>query len=226
MMQIVIVGLGGIGSILVQKLCRFLYYSHEEAASIALVDGDTYEPKNYERQEFINLGPKAETQARELSSKYPDIEFVAFNEYVTEENIGDIIINDSIIFLCVDNHKSRKLISEYCKELENVTLISGGNDFTDGNAQIYIRERGSDKTPDLCAYHPEIANPEDRSPHEMSCEELSRAEPQLYFANLGAATLMCWAFYNTVIKSDKTTSEAYFDLRKMSIMSYTREVKK
>ncbi len=44
--------------------------------------------------------------------------------------------------------------------------------------------------------HPEIADPKDKSPAEMSCEELAvEAAPQLLFMNLSVASAMLSAFY-------------------------------
>ena len=51
-------------------------------------------------------------------------------------------------------------------------------------------------------YHPEIENPLDKSPDEMSCEELSHAEPQLYFTNFMVAGHMCSAFYNIIERNN------------------------
>ena len=223
--NIAIVGLGGVGSILAERLCRFLNFSQDYKSLILLVDGDKYEPKNYERQEFIGIGNKAETKAHELASRFPKIEFDVFDAYINEDNIQDVISEDTVVFICVDNHKSRMVINNYCKTLNNVTIISGGNELTDGNAQLYVRKGGKDLTPDLCAYHPEIANPEDKLPDEMSCEELSVSEPQLYFTNLGVATLMCWLFYNSVVKGQHERSEVYFDILSMNSNSKIRIVK-
>jgi len=223
-MNIVIIGLGGVGSILSERLSRFLNYSRDERSRILLVDGDTYEMKNYERQEFSQLGNKAEIKSVELQMIYPNMSYETFPSYVNEGNLIEVIKDNAIVFLCVDNHKTRMIVSRYCQNLQNVTLISGGNEFTDGNVQIYIREGGVDLTPDLCAYHPEIANPDDKLPEEMSCEELSHSDPQLYFANLGVATLMCWAFYNAVVQGDHTRSEVYFDMLSMSADSKIRKV--
>jgi hypothetical protein len=96
---------------------------------------------------------------------------------------------------------------------------------TDGNVQLYVRKGGVDLTPDLCAYHPEIANPDDKLPDEMSCEELSKSEPQLYFTNLGVATLMCWMFHNAVINEQYERSEVYFDINQMAADAKVRTVK-
>ena len=224
-MNIVIVGLGGVGSILVERICRYINYSVDEKKTVLLVDGDTYEVKNFERQDFTRIGNKADIKADELELKFENIEFDVVEEYINEENVKDIIQSGDIVFMCVDNHKSRMVINNYCKTLNDVTIISGGNELTDGNAQLYVRKGGVDLSPDLCAYHPEIANPDDKLPDEMSCEELSKSEPQLYFTNLGVATLMCWLFYNSVIGNQHDRSEVYFDIVTMTADSKIRPVR-
>jgi len=224
-LPITIIGLGGVGSILAERMCRFLNYSNDLTADILLVDGDEYEQKNYERQEFTRMGNKADIKATELQIKFSELRFDSYEAFVNEKNITETIREGEIVFLCVDNHKTRMIVSNYCKTLQDVILISGGNEFTDGNVQIYVRKGGKDLTPDLCAYHPEIANPNDKLPEEMSCEELSNSDPQLYFTNLGVATLMCWSFYNVVIKEQFERSEVYFDMLSMTTDAKIRIVK-
>lgn len=224
-MKIVIIGLGGVGSILSERLCRFLNYSGEHEVNILLVDGDVYELKNYERQEFNRIGNKADIKADELGMKFSNLGFDIYDAYINEANIANVIKEGNIVFICVDNHKSRMIINNYCKKLNDVTLISGGNELTDGNVQLFVRKEGEDITPDLCVYHPEIANPDDKLPEEMSCDELAQSEPQLYFANLGVATFMCWMFYNCTIKEQHEISEVYFDLVNMTSDAKIRTLK-
>ena len=224
-LSIKIIGLGGVGSVLCEKISRFLNYATNIQASLLLVDGDTYETKNYQRQEFTQMGNKSEIKGGDLEDKFPNINLNYYPAYINETNINEVIKTGDIIFLCVDNHKTRMITSKYCNNLNDVTLISGGNEFTDGNVQIYVRKGGKDLTPDLCAYHPEIANPDDKLPEEMSCEELANSEPQLYFTNVWVATLMCGAFYNVVIKNSIGASEIYFDMIQMSAIAQTRAVK-
>lgn len=223
--QIVVVGLGGVGTILVERLARFLNYSRDISSKILLIDGDSYEMKNYARQEFSEIGSKAEVKELELQMKFPRMRFMSENAFITEANVGNFIKDGSIVFMCVDNHKTRKIISNYCKNLKDITLISGGNEFEDGNVQIYVRREGVDLTPDICAYHPEIQDPTDKLPTEMSCEELSNSAPQLYFTNLGVATIMCWAFYNAIIRGKFLKSEVYFDITTMTADSKSRTLK-
>lgn len=223
-MQITIIGLGGIGSVLVNTISRYLNTKNDSTA-IILVDGDDYESKNRERQEFLNFGNKAEAKVSELIHKFENINFLAIPEFLTENNCNLIIKENAVVFVCVDNHKTRRLISEYAKKLNNITIISGGNELTDGNVQIFIRKNGENLTPSLTDYHPEIKEATDKSPNEMSCEELSNAAPQLFFTNFMVAGHMCSAFYNVFEKNNLKISEVYFDLLTMNSNSKIRTPK-
>lgn len=224
-MNILIIGLGGIGSILADQVARYLNYDPNfRDSTLTLLDGDSYETKNYVRQNFVDLGNKATSKYFDLISRFHNIKFAHMACFLTKLNI-DLLDKFDIIFMGVDNHKTRKLVSDYCKTLQNVILISGGNEYTNGSSQLYIRKEGKDLTPDLCAYHPEIRNAIDKSPDELSCEELAMSTPQLLFTNLTAAMTMCWLFYNTVIRNDIKKSEVYFDIEKMAADSKQRVVK-
>jgi molybdopterin/thiamine biosynthesis adenylyltransferase len=230
-MKIVIIGLGGIGSFLSELISKFLEYDDSiKDKKIVLVDGDIYESKNATRQFFNHLQAgenKAAQKQRELSYKYRSIEFSYISTYVNISNIGGVIQEKDVVFLCVDNHKTRRVVSDYCSSLQNILLISGGNELTDGNVHIYFRRNGESITPSLIDYNSEILNSDDRSPEEMSCEELSQSLPQLLFTNVGAATIMCWAFYSLIkpVKFVKVPSIIYFDIMNLSVIPKIREVK-
>ena len=227
-MEITIIGLGGIGSILSNTISRYLDTNRAlHPVMITLVDGDDYEFKNNERQEFISYGNKAIVKSVELQSKFQNIIFNSCPEFLSEENAPNIIKEESIVFVGVDNHTTRKLVSDYAKKLNDTVVISGGNDLTDGNVQIFIRKGGIDVTPSLTDYHPEIKDPKDKSPSEMSCEELSLSSaPQLFFTNFMVAAHMCSAFYNIIEKNNYKISEVYFDLLSMNSNSKIRVPKK
>lgn len=195
-MEIKVIGLGGIGGALLPYLCRYLQ-SEGERVRITLVDGDDFETKNLDRQSFETLGNKAKVKAQELAREFPGLSFRAIPEYVTESNIEEVVREGDITFLAVDNHKTRSLVGRRCEALDEIVLISGGNDLTDGNVQVHVRRGGEDLTFPLARFHPEIQDPQDRSPAEMSCEELQQASsPQLLFTNLAVASAMLNAFYS------------------------------
>jgi molybdopterin/thiamine biosynthesis adenylyltransferase len=211
MLEIKAIGIGGIGCALLPFLCRYLQYSGDKAR-ITLIDGDSFERANAARQAFDRLGNKAEVKARELAREFENLSFRAAPEFVTPENVSRLLKEGDVIFLMVDNHASRKLVSGHAATLANVTLISGGNDFTDGNVQVYLRRDGQDLTPSLSRYHPEIAQPLDRNPGELSCEELmAQGAPQLLFTNLMVASMMLNAFY-AFTQGRLDYSEVYLDI--------------
>ena len=209
MREIKVVGVGGIGCALLPHLCRFLCHGGPPAASggggngapgaparVTLVDGDAFEARNAARQAFAALGNKARVKAAELAREFEALSLRAVPEFIHEGNAAGIIGEGDVVFLAVDNHRTRKVVSDHCRTLRDVVLISGGNDLTDGNVQVYVRRAGSDVTVPLTRFHPEIASPRDRSPVEMSCDELQReGAPQLLFTNLAVASAMLNAFY-------------------------------
>jgi hypothetical protein len=236
-----IIGLGGIGSWLVQFLSKYARFTmlQNKKIIITCIDGDTYDSLNRPRQNFENLGNKARIKMLELQSEYDKyvprgfkletFDFACVEDYVSTDNIDSIIEEGDTIFLCVDNHKTRSIVSKHCKKLDDVILISGGNDITVGNIQIYQKKGGEEITSDLCAYHPEIENPQDKAPYEKSCEELQESEPQLIFTNIMVATLMCCAYYNLItgkINIDNQIGEAYFDICTLKCDSKMRKPKK
>ncbi len=211
MLEIKAIGIGGIGCALLPFLCRFLQYAGEPAR-LTLIDGDRFERSNAARQAFSRLGNKAEVKALELAQEFEALALRSAPEYVTEENVSRLIVSGDLVFLMVDNHASRGLVSRHAATLPDLTLISGGNDYEDGNVQIYVREKGQDLTPALTRYHPEIANPQDQNPATMSCEELMAAgAPQLLFTNLMVASLMLNAFY-ALRQGRLNYSEVYLDI--------------
>ena len=195
MRQIKVIGIGGIGCALLPHLARYLQ-AKGEAARVTLVDGDAFETRNADRQAFSRPGNKAKVKATELAQQFEELSFRAVPEFVCPENVETVVGSGDVVFLGVDNHATRRLVSDRCQCLAEVTLISGGNDYTDGNVQVYSRRANRDVTSPLTRFHPEVAEPKDRSPHELSCEELSRgAAPQLLFTNLAVASAMLNAFY-------------------------------
>jgi len=198
-----LIGLGGTGGIVARYLSIFLG-SLGRAFRLVFVDGDNFEPGNSARMFYGSYGNKAVVTRADLIERFADSELslLAIKEYVTAENVSRLIQNHDVVILCVDNHATRKLVAEHCAMLDDVCLVSGGNDGvgedgsgvvrrgTYGNCQIYIRRGGKDLCPPLSQFHPEIREPGDHSPAEESCTEIIRSAPQLLFANLAVASMI------------------------------------
>lgn len=225
--RFVFIGLGGIGSFLVNIMAKYCNYDFKEKENFKniefiLIDGDKYEPKNQNRQFFENGNfdvNKAESKVNELTLIYPEIYFKAIDEFITQENVSQYIQENDIVFSCVDQHISRKIISDWVSELNDVLLISGGNELTTTTVQIHYRKEVKDLTPKITKYHPEIENPDDKHPNDMSCEELSNVEPQLIFTNALVAVMMSASFYNFIIRGDYEIGEVRGDLETMNVVA-------
>jgi hypothetical protein len=217
-----VVGLGGVGCALLPHLAVFLR-STGKSVRLVLIDGDEFEAlSNSKRMIFHEVGNKAEVKAKEIRQTLGDacnINVIAIPEYITNENLERLIKPNDIVFLCVDNHPTRKLVSDQLAKLTNGVIVSGGNEGVDpprergtyGNAQIYIRRDGKDLTVPLGKYHPEIANPKGKLPSDMDCIEMAFSMPQILFTNLAVASAMLNTFY-ALLCGKLTYQEVKFDV--------------
>jgi hypothetical protein len=202
--RVKVIGLGGIGCAVLQYLAVFLK-GLDRPLRLVLIDGDRFEPANTRRMVFQTVGNKAEVKAAETAAWLGDcdVAVAAVPRYLTVENVGELILPGDHVFLCVDNHPTRKLVSDHCATLPDVALFSGGNEGVDpprergtyGNVQVYLRRDGRDVTVPLTRFHPEIANPKGKLPTEASCVELALSTPQILFTNLAVASALLNAFF-------------------------------
>ncbi|NLX99362.1 MAG: hypothetical protein GXY83_24760 [Rhodopirellula sp.] len=222
---VVIIGLGGIGSILAHYLLLFLA-SLKDEFHVLLCDGDSYEPSNQYRIVVPDFANKAIAQASWLNENLgrPGLYIRPYPQYLNDKNRREVIQERSLVCLAVDNHATRLLASRTVAELCNGVLISGGNDGVGpgetgsyGNIQIYGRIDNCDAFgAPLQRFHPEIANPADRNPDELGCIELaaSGAIPQVLFMNLAVASAMCNAVWRLLMPpaDERMYDEVCFDI--------------
>jgi molybdopterin/thiamine biosynthesis adenylyltransferase len=224
-----IIGLGGIGQIVAVHLTRFLC-SVPRAATVMLIDGDDFEHGNETRMLVPDYyRNKAESLQAELAGQCAssEVTMVAVPEYVSPDNIDRLVPSGpgEFVLLCVDNHATRNLVGTHACGLDDICVISGGNDGvgrdgsgtmrhgTAGNVQIYIRAAGKEKTPSLMKFHPEIADPSDRLPEDAGCGELLASVPQILFANLCAASCMLSTWWLHAC-AELDYCELVFDIRR------------
>jgi hypothetical protein len=200
---VVQVGAGGIGHILAPNVVQFLAaLLPDKAVRIVLCDGDLFEPRNTYRMDVPDFDNKAVAVATDLERRFgrPGLQIRAVPQHMTRQNVAQIIRCGDCVMLAVDNHNTRSLASERCAQLDDVVLISGGNDGVEsgrtgtyGSVQVFIRVGGRDRTAPFGRFHPEIANPADRNPADvLDCMEAqAQGAAQLRFANLAVASAMC-----------------------------------
>lgn len=202
--RIKLIGLGGIGCIVLPYLTVFLK-SLGKPVRLVLIDGDRFEPANSQRMVFQAIGNKAEVKAGEIAALLGacDVSLAAVPEYVTVENAERLIVPGDFIFMCVDNHPTRKLVADRVQQLESAALFSGGNEGvqlprergTYGNVQVHVRQDGQDLTAPITKYHPEIARPKGKMPTDADCGTLALSTPQILFTNLAVASALLNAFF-------------------------------
>lgn len=226
-MRVVVVGVGGVGGWLVKGLAPMLE-ANDPGSMLVLVDGDTFEEKNLERQDFHEYGWKAVSRTNEIQPRFPQTIVVAAPFWVVAksegwpEEEGDVIgvehllEEGDVVFATVDNHAARKLIFEAASRMDNVDVFTGGNDDAYfGSTYHYQRRDGQDTIDSPFDYHPEMLDPPDRNPGEMSCEERAgmAGGTQLLATNMAVSAFLLGRFHKTVIAGEPDeAAEVFFDL--------------
>ncbi len=189
--NIVVVGSGGTGSAMLQKLARYQRNCIEDIR-VCLIDGDEVEKKNLKRQNFFddNIGQnKAEALAELASSSY-GVVWDAYNQYITKvEQLNGVFEryanNSSINILigCVDNHRARQVMEGWFDLQENCIYIDSANDEHDGEIVIAIKTDGVEVSPRRSHYFPDVLTDDSPSVVEMSCEQRNISSPQHQLVN-------------------------------------------
>lgn len=216
-----LIGAGGTGSILFEPLDRFLASFHgnrNEQYIIAVHDGDHVEHKNLERQLFSGRQVD-ENKANALVARHPQAAATAIPHYLDDKNWDERMRDGDTILIAVDNFPVRAMIERRGADFDNLTVINGGNESTDGSVQIWIRRGGVDLTPRMSFDHPELlADGPNRA--AMTCEEVAQLPggEQTIVANMMSATQMLNAL-RLVLEDEQldsdiaiTWTEAFFDL--------------
>jgi molybdopterin/thiamine biosynthesis adenylyltransferase len=222
-----VVGAGGVASQFVDCLCRYLTYAEDVLVSpkrVVIVDGDKVSEKNLSRQDYDpdQVGsPKSLAMSSLLEEKWPALRFDHFPSYVTPDNVR-IIEDGCIVLLAVDNHATRKLVEDHVVGLQEAILISGGNDLHQGSVHVVSVSEGELQSKTMQELHPEIANPSDRRPDEVGCDENFESEPQSLIANNMVAALMMNAFWSMVVLGFVPYYEVNFDIATNSAVTVDR----
>lgn len=191
----VVVGAGGTGTHLIPPLLTYLsaYYggSDKNIWQLGVIDGDSVEKKNFDRQLFEPFTINDNKASASIGPYKHMNNLVAIKEYLGAENISRYITEGSTVLICVDNFPVRALIEDHALSLNDVTIINGGNEWDTGSCQIWVRRNGKNETPPISFLHPEIRQPgENRA--EMSCQQIAELPGggQLISANMASAMHM------------------------------------
>jgi len=238
--RLILVGLGGIGSKLADELARYMSYTDKAPKEMLLVDGDVYSQSNLDRQSVLesDVGkPKAQVWSDGLAQEFKKISFSAICGYIVPDSflpkedkdgtkvmtrivpVSKLQMESAITILAVDNHKTRKMFSDYFQStVKNGVLINGGNsEGGDGSVITAVRMGGEQIMPAIDTFHPEIREPKDKNPGELSCAELAKIDggTQVIWANQFVAALIGNEVY-CVVQGEweklRARGEVYFDI--------------
>ncbi len=174
-----IIGCGGVGSWLAPSLCKLV-----GRENITLIDGDTLEEKNMDRQLFSDddLGAK---KSDSLAKRYgcQSIPEWYYTGLVSLER------NDWLL-VCVDNHPARLAALESCDHFKCCCIIAA-NETHSSEAYFYMPQWNA--TPlDPRVYYPEISTVKANDPRNRAIGCTGKAQEenrQLVSANFSAAAL-------------------------------------
>lgn len=100
----------------------------------------------------------------------------------------------AVVFLCVDNDKTRLEVAKYMETFDTCLLVSGGNTKTTGNVLVYERSLGEELDPPIYEMFDNIAHPKDKRPDERSCTDVAPKHDQVANTNCMIATWMSVVF--------------------------------
>jgi adenylyltransferase/sulfurtransferase len=119
--KIYVIGAGGLGSSLL------LYLAAAGFGDIILIDGDTVQLNNLQRQVIYNQNDvgrnKTEAAKEKLLALNQHIKAESIPVYINENNIHEYLLPNTIIADCSDNFKTRYLINDYTVN-NNCILVS------------------------------------------------------------------------------------------------------
>jgi molybdopterin/thiamine biosynthesis adenylyltransferase len=238
--KVIVVGLGGIWSYLWNGACRMMSTQRGAPHKIRIIDGDQFTMSNMNRQHMKagdEFKMKADVYEARIKDEFPNIKVNKVSKFLTPKNIDRLIEDNSIVLSCLDNHKVRKYLAVKVRSLKNSILITGATDDRKGNTHLHVvRKKELTRGMDKC--HPEIDQPDDKNPGELSCEERARLPGggQTIVGNMHSAASMAdyleFFLKGGMADSSKkgkeeledvlTKSEVFFDLKRKVMDSISR----
>ncbi len=108
--KVCIVGLGGLGGAVTELLARI------GVGSLTLVDGDTFEDSNLNRQmlstEHLLSTPKTDAAAARIKKINSSVEIFSCPEFMNHENAGQFVNGTDAVVDCLDNIKTRFILED------------------------------------------------------------------------------------------------------------------
>ena len=128
------VGAGGLGSPVA------LYLATAGVGQITIVDGDTVDVTNLQRQIAHNLSrvgaPKADSAAQTMQAINPDVAVRALHERADAARLDALVADADVVIDCSDNFATRHAVNAACVA-HGKPLVSGAAIGFDGQLSVY-----------------------------------------------------------------------------------------
>ena len=129
-----VIGAGGLGSPVA------LYLGTAGVGRIAIVDHDTVDLTNLQRQIVHNLSrvgqPKAASAAQTIAAINPDVQVVALQERADAARLSTLVAEADVVLDCSDNFATRHAVNAACVA-HRKPLVSGAAIGFDGQISVY-----------------------------------------------------------------------------------------
>lgn len=192
-MRHIVIGCGGVGGRVVEKLYRM-------EPNILLMDGDAFEEKNLDRQLFSE-DKVGVNKAEALADTYEGCGYLA--EYFTSGSMR--LSPDDLLWCCADNHAARRNVMDAC-DLYGCQAIVGANEATESEAYFYKREWGGGPNDPRVIYPDMLTDNSGDPTRPESCAELANSgQTQTVLANGLAADFMLhlyWSWFREKIDEE------------------------
>ncbi len=159
--SVIFIGAGGLGS------TAIFYAAAAGIGKIGIVDGDTVERSNLQRQIIHNTSEignnKTYSAKRRIKALNPNCTIETYTKRINKENILNIIGQYDLICDCSDNFGTRYLVNDACLIL-NKPFIYGAVQGFEGQVSVFNLNKDSPNLRDLIPVSPD-------SQSIPSCEE-------------------------------------------------------
>lgn len=137
--KVLVIGAGGLG-------CpTLIYLAGAGIGTIGIADADCVSESNLHRQilhPVKNVGKnKAKSAAEALTALNPDIKINIYPEYITSDNISQIIADYDFIIDAVDNFETKFLINDACVQAKKPFCHAGVIQYH-GQIMTYVPQKG------------------------------------------------------------------------------------
>ena len=137
--RVLIIGAGGLGS------PAAMYLAAAGVGTLGIVDGDTVELSNLQRQiahSMDDIGkPKAESICGTIKNMNPDVTVHVCRTFAEEENIQGLLADYDFVIDATDNFPAKFLINDACVKAEKPFCHAGILGFQ-GQLMTYVPKKG------------------------------------------------------------------------------------